>query len=634
MLLQLRKLANTWGAKILLFGVLILAFGIWGIADVFTPNQGQETVIQIGDQEIDTHQLQQAFLNDINRFNLQNITPEQAVSLGLMQVTVNRLINENLIGNESINLNLNIAEETIKKASEHEPAFQNASGQFDRDRFHFALANACLNEQTYIRFMRQAIARNWLQNALVSSVKVAKPFSEHLASWRGEKRAGIAIQLKWDEQILPEKLSESSMITYFNKNKQAFEICERRNIEIIVIEPSSFVDQINVTEEELIEEYETREDEFTTIEQREFNQYLTQTLEEAQKIYHGLQRNLSHDEIASTLDQRRLNYTEIGAVTIDEIPGVELAEAAFKLQKSGDFTKPIKNPFGWVILYLSKFKPAEIVTFEEAKTGLENQIKLTKAQDFTFEMANRFQDALASGSTLSEVAKQLSLDLRTIESIESDGFDKNGDQPLANLPDSSALLSQLFTLEPNVPSALIELETGYYTAGSVISIEPPKVPELEDIRAEVTKNWHQSLQKKQAQQKAVEIVTEIKALDDSQKLEAISKYDHSFNIEPTSRFELNEDDQSSNKNLNIAKQALFHLNQHKVKWIDSDDSTLVVLWDHVETSDQQYVELIDTTKTQYLSALTTAIVDDYLKILRQNQGVAVNENAINQLYAQ
>jgi peptidyl-prolyl cis-trans isomerase D len=66
MLQAIRSKAGSFIVK-LLFGLLILTFGIWGIGDIFR-NRGTDTVVAtVGDQSIRADELQTALLRAIEQ---------------------------------------------------------------------------------------------------------------------------------------------------------------------------------------------------------------------------------------------------------------------------------------------------------------------------------------------------------------------------------------------------------------------------------------------------------------------------------------------------------------------------------------------------------------------------------------
>src|SRR5271168_4225522 len=73
MLRGMRKASSNWLGKIIMgtvMGVLIISFGIWGIADIFR-GFGQSTLAKVGRTEISTEQFRQIFTERLQQVGRQ-----------------------------------------------------------------------------------------------------------------------------------------------------------------------------------------------------------------------------------------------------------------------------------------------------------------------------------------------------------------------------------------------------------------------------------------------------------------------------------------------------------------------------------------------------------------------------------
>ena len=73
MLRGLRKASSNWLGKIIMatvMGVLIISFGVWGIADIFK-GFGQSTLAKVGHTEISTEQFRQLYTEKLQQIGRQ-----------------------------------------------------------------------------------------------------------------------------------------------------------------------------------------------------------------------------------------------------------------------------------------------------------------------------------------------------------------------------------------------------------------------------------------------------------------------------------------------------------------------------------------------------------------------------------
>src|SRR5579859_5850082 len=114
MLDSFRKASDTWIVKIL-FAILILSFGIWGIGDVVRQNIVSSPAIVVGERDFSGQDVSDRFRRDVERMSSMfgnKLTTEQARQLGLLQQTVNRIVDGALLDEAASKLRLGVDDET------------------------------------------------------------------------------------------------------------------------------------------------------------------------------------------------------------------------------------------------------------------------------------------------------------------------------------------------------------------------------------------------------------------------------------------------------------------------------------------------------------------------------------------
>src|SRR6202041_4114893 len=106
MLRGMRKASSNWLGKIIMavvMGVLIISFGVWGIADIFR-GFGQSTLAKVGHTEISTDQFRQIYndrLQQIGRQFGRPLTSDQARAFGLDRQVLQQTIAEAALDEEA-----------------------------------------------------------------------------------------------------------------------------------------------------------------------------------------------------------------------------------------------------------------------------------------------------------------------------------------------------------------------------------------------------------------------------------------------------------------------------------------------------------------------------------------------------
>src|SRR5471030_1624314 len=122
MLRGMRKASSNWLGKIIMatvMGVLIISFGVWGIADIFK-GFGQSTLVKIGRTEISIEQFRQLYterLQQIGRQFGRPLTMDQARAFGLDRQVLQQTIAEAALDEEARRLGLGQSDaETDRKS--------------------------------------------------------------------------------------------------------------------------------------------------------------------------------------------------------------------------------------------------------------------------------------------------------------------------------------------------------------------------------------------------------------------------------------------------------------------------------------------------------------------------------------
>ena len=127
--------ARTLG--LILVGLLVISFAIWGIADIFT-GYGRQTLIRVGDTEItsqDYLRAQQEVLRAMSSQAGRSLSLQEARALGLDSRVLERLVGGAAVDNHAKELHLGIADALLLEDIMKDPAFKDALGNFSPAAF-------------------------------------------------------------------------------------------------------------------------------------------------------------------------------------------------------------------------------------------------------------------------------------------------------------------------------------------------------------------------------------------------------------------------------------------------------------------------------------------------------------------
>src|SRR5437588_2068310 len=155
MLRGMRKASSNWLGKTIMavvMGVLIISFGIWGIADIFR-GFGQSTLAKVGHIEISLNQFRQLYTDRLQQISRQfgrPLTPDQARAFGLDRQVLQQMIAEAALDEDARRLGLGQSDAEVKRMIFADPNFKGPSGAFDSARFTQTLREFGYTEQRYV----------------------------------------------------------------------------------------------------------------------------------------------------------------------------------------------------------------------------------------------------------------------------------------------------------------------------------------------------------------------------------------------------------------------------------------------------------------------------------------------------
>lgn len=487
MLDTLRQNSGGIVAKALI-GLLAISFVIWGIGDFRSASEND--VAQVGEIRIPTENFRQDYQERLQQLGRQigrGITPDQARAFGLDRQVLGEMISEATLDAKAKELGLNVSNEALLDRIHANPAFQNAAGNFDPNRFYETLRNANFTEARYIDSERRLVLRQQMGRALSADLAAPQVLREALRRYEAEERSVQFVELTAEQARDVPQPSAADIEAYFKDNAAAFRAPEYRKLVVLPVTAEVIASQIKITDEELKTTYERVRDRLGEPERRQVEQIVVTDPAEATKLAERFASGAKFEEIVA---ERKLNAadTSLGLVAKREIVDAAVADAAFGLNV-GDVSKPIKGRFGTVFVRVNKIEPGKQPTFEEIAGSLRQDLALQRARNAILDRHDRIEDERAAGSHLTEIAEKVGLKAITIDAVDRSGRTPDG-KPVENIPGLRELLDEAFVTEVGVEADPVEIDRGSgYVWFEVAEITPSRDRKLEEVRDRVEARW-------------------------------------------------------------------------------------------------------------------------------------------------
>src|SRR5262245_12113327 len=200
MLRGMRKASSNWLGKIVMgvvMGVLIISFGIWGIADIFK-GLGQATLAKVGKTEITTEQFRQLYTDKLQQIGRQfgrPLTQEQARAFGFDRQVLQQTIAEAALDEEARRMGLAMSEAEVMRMVYNDPNFKGIGGQFDPGRFQQVLRQFGYSEQRYLAEQKKVSLRRQIAGTVQAGLEPPQLMIDALTRFQNEQRSIDYIKL-------------------------------------------------------------------------------------------------------------------------------------------------------------------------------------------------------------------------------------------------------------------------------------------------------------------------------------------------------------------------------------------------------------------------------------------------------
>lgn len=408
----------------------------------------------------------------------QQVTMAQARAFGLDQAVLTQVVGLTALEDEAADLGISVGDAAVRDEILKIQAFQGLDGNFDREAYKFALDRQGLKTGEFEDTIRTETARSLLQGAAIGGVATPPIYTDTLYAYAREAR-----DLSWTEigvEDLPEPIGEatdSQLDAYYAEHKDDFRLPERRQITYAWVTPERLASEIEVDEATLRNLYDARIDEYMLPERRLVERLVFGTEDEAAAAKAAIEAG--DTTIEALVAQRGLDLADIdlGDVTRDTLG--DAAEAVFSLDGLG-IAGPVPTALGPALFRVNGVLPAREIPFEDAVDELRPEAARDAARRRIDEARDEFDDLLAGGATLEELADETEMTLGDI------AWSADLSEGIAGY-DAFRTAAQAAS-EDDFPE-LIELSDGGLLALRLDRVIPSEVQPFEDVVAAVAEAW-------------------------------------------------------------------------------------------------------------------------------------------------
>ena len=492
------KIKNAFVA--VLVGLLVLAFAVWGVNDIFVPGV-RNAVVSVGDASVSTRDFNrdlQSRLREIAVQRGEGLTNEEAYRQGVHRELLTQYQVRLAVEKDAQDLGVGVNRADAKAYIEAIPAFQSEITQkFDRSRLEQALARS-RNGYTVKKFEEDVLRdlrRIQTVEAIVGGIQAPSGYAKRQFDFLSEQRKATVLTLNKDAVPAPETPSDDVLQSYLDDNAARYTAPEYRQVTMIRLEPSGFLLDVGgeVTEEDVQGEFESRiaRGVLGSKASRDVIVLTAPDKPTAEEAATRLAANEDPNLVASAL----------GLVSPDRFEGVEkdqlldpvTDEIAFELKETE--ARAIENSLGgWEAIFVPSVIEATTPAFSSVEPEIRRELGEEAAKARIFDISGEVDTRLINGETLEAIASELNLPMESYDYINrvgqtQDGLTLNGSARIPGIAQDDELLRLIFTEDIGFDTDIFPTSQGGAVAFRVTDVIDSTVKPLSEVKDDVLTAW-------------------------------------------------------------------------------------------------------------------------------------------------
>ena len=429
MLQTIRDKFTGWIAIVfigLLSMTLVISFGNMDQ----TPLQ-DDVVITVNGEEITLFEFQEEFSNKLVEFQdlLGDEVPE-VLEQTTKESAAEDLIIRRLLLDYLSNTGYRVSPEYVAELIRSNETFL-LGGVFDIENYKAILASQGVTIEQFENDLRLQLEINQLRRGFIETAFITNTEFTKFIELQMQERSGQLLTIDSSRFMDQVEIDPAEVTDYYESNLDLFQSNEEVDVEYLEITIEDVAQQVEFSADDLREYYENNLDRFVTNEERKSSHILIAidgdtSDEQAAELIEEIQSKLdseSFEELAKEYSDDPGSAAQGGDLGWAE-PGLfvpEFESALFSMNV-GEISAPVKTDFGYHLIRMDDIKSGQQQAFEDIEYELELEYSRLLAEEELFELADQMADlTLQSYNELASVADKMSLELNKLNAFSRTG---------------------------------------------------------------------------------------------------------------------------------------------------------------------------------------------------------------------
>ncbi|MFN4060409.1 MAG: SurA N-terminal domain-containing protein [Paracoccus hibiscisoli] len=611
----------------ILMGLMVLGLGGFGVTSF---SGGTTEVASVGQTKITADEYARALQSELRAFQQQTgqpITMQQAQAMGLPQSVQANLITSAALAEEARRIGVSVGDAQVAQTIMQAGAFQGPNGSFDRAAYAEVLRRERLSEAEFEATVRDDEARLMLQRAVVGGVTAPAPLVDQTARWLLESRDFSWRELTEDDLPAPvTEPDEATLRAWHEANGDRFTAPETRAISYAWATPDMLSATVQLDEAALRATYDQNIDQFQRPARRMVSRLVFPDAAQAEAARAQIDANEAPFEAFVLQRGLTLDDVDLGEVTEAQLGAA--AEPVFALEQPG-VVGPIQTDLGPALFAVNAILDPVDVPFEEARDDLRAEAALSAAARLIRDRTGDYEDILAGGATLEDLAEETELELGRI--------DWTADAPAeeGSIAGYEAFRERAAQISTTDFPQLAELADGGVFALRLDEVIPPTLRPFEEVRDAVLADWREA----EVQRQLLAAAAEMRLAEVAETVTPTPEdgAEPAADTPWTAETGLQRSDWMDGLPPQLLSQAFALTEPGDADVVDAGDRVFVVRLDQINDADlsqSDAAQVLDGVRARLNQSLQIDLFDYYARHAQRQTPVQLNQSAINAINAQ
>ncbi|MCB1405829.1 MAG: SurA N-terminal domain-containing protein [Rhodobacteraceae bacterium] len=399
----------------ILMAMLIAGLGGFGI-DGFL-SQRITSIGSVGGREIDARTYSRALQSEMRAIEQQvgqSLSFAQAQAFGIDVMVRQQLVTQAALENEADRIGISVGDGNVQNTLTSIGAFQGPGGAFDAETYRFQLQNIGQTPAAFEEELRRDAARGILQAATAAGIETPDNLRTALVDFYATRHSFDLFTLS--ESQLPTPITEpdeGAVQGYYEANIEAFTAPETRSITFAWLTPDMLLDSVEVDEDSIRALYDARIAEFVQPERRLVERLIYPDEASAQAAMDSVTAGSASFEDLVAARNLTLEDADMGDVSEADLGAA--GAPVFALSEPGMVTGPHMTNLGPALFRMNAILNAQETPYDEARAELRAELAGDAARRAIAGQQEGFDDLLAGGATLEDLANETPMILGTID---------------------------------------------------------------------------------------------------------------------------------------------------------------------------------------------------------------------------